>query len=265
LTGAVHAQMTVAVTDFRNQSGSFHLDMWEKSIAEYLKNNLSRSEELILVERENIGAVLKEQALGQTGILDPEAAQEIGGLLGARYVITGTILRNNDQIDIHAQIIQVATGQLRSEQVSAPDDQHFSEMLQLLANNIRFNLLGAPEYRTEVQLKPYPTEYFLGATVLLAAGTLIAGNAYRNELDAYRSAENLADFDTQYDQANRLYKTRNIMAVITGLGLSGTIYCWIRNQSAGEIRAGDKPLSLLIIPGVSTDFRSFYAGVTLRF
>ena len=142
MTGILQAQMTIAITDFRNQSGTFNLDTWEKSIAEYLKADLSRSDQLIIVERENLGAVLKEQALGQTGIVDAETAQEIGGLLGARYVITGSIIRNADQVDIHAQIIQVSSGQLHSERVSAPDDRHFNEMMQLLANNIRFDLLG---------------------------------------------------------------------------------------------------------------------------
>jgi TolB-like protein len=265
LAGLAQAQMTVAVTDFKNRSGAFHLDAWETSIAEYLKADLSASDQLIVVERENLGAVLKEQALGQTGVIDPQEAQEIGGLLGARYVITGVIQRNDEQIDIHAQIIQVATGQLRSERVSAPDDKHFNEMMVLLTNNIRFNLIGDTAYRPALGLNPYPAGYFLAGTVLSGAGTLILHNAYHNKIDEYRSAQDLADFDDKYDSANQLYKTRNVMAVITGIGLAGTIYCWIKNQSAGEIRAGDKPLSMRITPDFSTDFRSCYAGVTIRF
>jgi TolB-like protein len=246
MAGSLKAQMTIAITDFRNQSETFNLDTWEKSVAEYLKADLSRSDQLIIVERENLGAVLKEQALGQTGILDAQTAQEIGGLLGARYVITGSIIRNNDQVDIHAQIIQVSSGQLHSERVSAPDDRHFNEMMQLRANNIRFDLLGQPDYRKEISLKPYPTGYFLGATVLLATGTLISANAYNKKLDSYRSAEDLGEFDDSYDSANRLYKIRNAMTIVTGVALAGTVYCWIRNQSAGSITAGEEQTGLMI-------------------
>ena len=265
LIAMAQAQMTIAITEFRNQSGEFHLDSWEKSIESYLKTNLSGSEQLIVVERENLGAVLKEQSLGQTGVIDPATAQEIGGLLGARYVITGTIIKNDDQIIVSAQIIQVSSGQLRSEQVSAPDDKHFNEMMQLLANNILFNLVGEPEYRRELKLKPYPTGYFLGASVLFAAGTVIVNNAYHKDLDAYGAAENLADFDDRYDSANQLFKMRNALAVLTGVGICGTLYCWIQNQSAGAITAGEKPAGVMIIPSISSDLRSVYAGVTLRF
>ena len=55
------------------------------------------------------------------------------------------------------------------------------------------------------------------------------------------------------------------MAVATGVALAGTVYCWIRNQSAGTITAGEEQTGLMIIPDFSTDFRSYYAGISLRF
>src|SRR5574341_798262 len=63
--------ITLAVLDFKNNSGLFSHDVLEKSVPEMLKTELSGSGSgLFVVERQKLEALLQEQALGQTGALD---------------------------------------------------------------------------------------------------------------------------------------------------------------------------------------------------
>ena len=94
------AQTTIAISDFSNRSDKFYLDTWETKIPEFLKSELSRSPQLVLVERNHIKAVLDEQALSLSGLIDTSTVQEFGKLAGAEYVITGTIHEDGSRIRI---------------------------------------------------------------------------------------------------------------------------------------------------------------------
>jgi TolB-like protein len=260
------AQVTVAIADFENQSDTFYLDTWEKSIPEYLKSELSGSENIIIVERRQLESVLREQALSMTGLVDSSTAQKIGDLVGAQFVITGTINKSGGWTRIDAKIIRVVTGHVKSEKVRAKDDEHLDEMVQLLANNILHILVGNVSYQEKIELKKCPTTYFLIASVGLVASTVILNNAYKNKLDEYHNATNLVQFDPAYDSANRLYKIRNILAYTTGVALVGAVYCWIRNISPNEILASTNDFDKQIIPTLALDLdNGFQAGVVIQF
>ena len=243
------AQVTVAVTDFSNQSSEFYLDGWQKSIPELLKSELSVSQGLILVERGQIESVLNEQALSMTGLIDSSTAQKVGGLLGAEYIITGTINSNGDWIIINAKILRVISGEMIGEYVRAQNGEYLSEMIHLLSNNILHSLLREREYREEIEMKKYPTGYFLAGTALLAAGTVWANNAYLKKQDEYRNTSGLTEFDDKYNQANNLNKTKNVLAVLTGAAFAGTLFCWIKNLNPDRIIARDMNTQAQILPG----------------
>ncbi len=236
------AQITIAIGDFENISDTFYLDGWEKSIPEFLKSELSRSENLIIVERRALESVLKEQALSMTGLVDSATAQKVGSLLGAAYIISGTITKSEENVRIDAKIIQSSTGQVRSEKVQAPNDQYLTEMVGVLGNNISFILLGEGAYLQTKTLKKYPTAYFLLASAGLATATVLVNNAYWEKVDQYRNANELSDIEDNYNAANTLNNTRIVLASLAGVAIVGTIYCWINDMSADEIIAQDQVL-----------------------
>jgi TolB-like protein len=259
-------QVTIAIGDFKNQSDTFYLDGWEKSIPEYLKSEVSKSEKVIMVERRQLETVLSEQALTMTGLVDSSTAQKVGDLLGAQFVISGTISQSGGWTRIDAKIIRVATGHVRSEKVRARDDEHLDEMVQLLANNMLHILVGDKSYQEKIELKKYPTTYFLLASAGLAAGTLIVNNAYQNKLDAYQSATRLSEFDTNYDSANQLYTVRNVLASVTGAAIIVTVYFWIRNLSPNQILAYNSDPDMRVIPTLALDLEhGVKAGVVIHF
>jgi TolB-like protein len=260
------AQITVAIADFENNSDTFYLDTWEKSIPEFLKSELSRSDKITVVERRQLESVLSEQALSMTGMVDSSTAQKVGNLLGAEYVISGSINQSGKWSRIDARIIRVSTGQVKSEKVQAPDDKHLTEMVDLLANNIIYMLSGDGDYQKKISLQKYPTGYFLAASAGLALGTLLVNNAYNNKLDEYHNATRLSEFDDAYSSANDLKKVTFVMASLTGAAIVGTVYCWLKNLSPDEIIAQDLAAKPVIIPNLIFDNEgNVYAAISIHF
>ncbi len=260
------AQITVVIADFKNSSDIFYLNSWEQSVPEFLKSELSRTDEILVVERRQLEAVLKEQALNMTGLVDTSTAQKVGNLLGAEYVINGTINQLEDGVRIDAKIIHISTGQVKSEKVQAPDNKYLGEMIALLGNNIIFLLSGKGVHQDKLTLKKYPTGYFLAASAGLAIGTLLVNNSYNNKLDEYHQATRLSEFDDSYDTANNLNKFRITMATLTGVALIGTVYCWINNMSPDEITAYHPLKGPGVIPFLAIDGEGgVYATINIRF
>ncbi len=231
------AQMQVAITEFRNESGIFYLDSWENSIPDLLQTQLSRSPELLVLERRKLKAVLEEQALAQTGLTDSSKVQAIGQLLEAEYVIYGTVHKINNIYRIDASIVKVSTGMVQNEKVTGPDQEHLSQMVELLGNNMLYDLTGSGKYQNRIKLKRYPTLYFLGATVGLGIATAVIRSNYEKSLDEYHDNTELGSFNELYDRANNLNKLSAVFASLTGMAFIGTVYCWIRNLSPKEIYA----------------------------
>lgn len=235
MADGLFGQTTVAVGDFINNSDSFFLDSWEHAVPEFLKSELSESSGIVLVERRQLQSVLEEQALSMTGLVDSVTAQKVGKLLGAQFIITGSVNKIGEWIRIDARIVRVANGQSRSEKVRSKNDKYLNQMMEVLGNNIRFVLAGEGDYVKKREIGKWPTTYFAIGTGGLTLAAVLAHGAFQKKRDEYRQVSALDKFDGSYDDANKLYKTRNFLASLAAGALIGTIYCWIRNLSPQEV------------------------------
>ena len=235
--------ITLAVLDFKNNSGLFSHDVLEKSIPEMLKTELSGSgPRLFVVERQKLEALLQEQALGQTGVLDEKTAQQVGRLAGAQFLVNGEINMVGSRLRIDAHILKVETGQVRAEKVIGPGQEAIADMVRLLAGNIIFNLTGAGQYRQDLRVKQYPTRWFLLATALSTAAAGAAHWAYQDAYQQYQSATQLDEFDTDYNHANNFRKARNGLILVSGVLALATFNFWSKNHSPDNtILAGRAP------------------------
>ncbi len=93
---------TVAVTSFKNL-GSGNLGPLGKGMAAMIIADLSQFNDLKVVEREKLQALLDEMKMGTTGIVDEKSAPKVGRLLQAKYVTSGTM------VDLEKQNLQVAS------------------------------------------------------------------------------------------------------------------------------------------------------------
>ncbi len=219
-------KVTVAVIDFKNNSGVFRYDRLERTIPELLKTELSLSTDILVVERNKIESILKEQALAQAGVLATEAAQQVGRLAGAEYIITGEINYINGTFRIDAHLIKVSTGQVSGEKVTSYSDEYTELMIKMLAQNIIFNLTGKGERQQSFKLRDYRARWAGAGMLALAAATAFFHMKYHNEYDRYHQMNLFGDFDQAYDNANRFYRARNISLVGTIAAAVVTVVLW---------------------------------------
>ena len=82
----------VAVLALRNLSPSARLEAMQDGFADILQANLGAINDVRLVERERLHAVLKEQNLSLSGLADPATAIKVGQLLGAERLVYGSFV-----------------------------------------------------------------------------------------------------------------------------------------------------------------------------
>jgi TolB-like protein len=116
-----------------------------KGLQDMLIVDLANSGRYRVVDRSNIQRILEEQNLAKTGAIDPQTAVKIGKILGAHYMITGSVMMaaNNDMIAT-AYAINVETSQISDGQKL----QERSNDILGLVNRLNTRLIS------QMQLRP---------------------------------------------------------------------------------------------------------------
>ncbi len=83
-------KLRVGIVDFVNKT-SYGAGRLGTSASDILTTELFKTGAFILVERAQLQQVLGEQALGQTGAVNPETAAQAGKLMGLNAIVTGSI------------------------------------------------------------------------------------------------------------------------------------------------------------------------------
>jgi curli biogenesis system outer membrane secretion channel CsgG len=112
----------LAVFPFTN-GGSYgpnHEDLQslEVGMQQMLLTELAQNPALRIVERSSLKALLDEQNLVGAGRVDPATAAQIGKLVGARYVVTGSFVDLYGNFRLDGRVVDVQTGEvLKTAQV----------------------------------------------------------------------------------------------------------------------------------------------------
>ncbi|MBI5494323.1 MAG: AgmX/PglI C-terminal domain-containing protein [Deltaproteobacteria bacterium] len=104
---------TLAVMPFDNLSGDKQLDWLRAGIAESLVTKLGQMNKLVLVDRLKLDQALAEQALGQSGALEPTTAANAGKVIGAQLLVTGAFQKSVDRLRFSARVVDVETSRVR--------------------------------------------------------------------------------------------------------------------------------------------------------
>jgi TolB-like protein len=235
LRAAETQSLTIAIANFKNNTGMYSYTILEQTIPELLKTELSGYKNITVVERSKIESVLEEQALGQTGIIEEDQVQKVGMLIGAQFVITGEISRVDERLRLDAHVTHVETGEVFGEKVTGPDKEAVEVMIRVLANNIANNLTGEGRRIRESRVKNYRSYYFLGAGVLAGTAAIIFHADYKDNYDTYHQASRLDEFNGPYERANKNYKARNATALIAVAALTTGITLWLKSKSEANV------------------------------
>jgi tetratricopeptide (TPR) repeat protein len=100
---------TVAVMPLRFVGADTSLQPLERGIAELITTDLSITDQLIVVERARLAALLSEIALQKSGATDSSTNVRAGKLIQAGRIVQGQILQNGERLRVDAAIVNTTT------------------------------------------------------------------------------------------------------------------------------------------------------------
>lgn len=134
---AEYVKTKVAVLDFQLHGEGYETQDMGKIVAEWLITALVRDGRFEVIERRLLEKILTEQKLGLSGILDEGSASKLGQMLGAKVVISGSVMSLKGQIEVNARIIDVQTGSvIAAENVKSSSAGGLEEMVFQMAQAI---------------------------------------------------------------------------------------------------------------------------------
>ena len=98
---------SVAVLDFEaNGIPGYEAE----TLTERLRSEIANTKAFRITDRKLLDKIINEQALQQSGCTTDECAAEVGQLLGAQYMISGSIGKLGDTFTVDIKLVSVTTG-----------------------------------------------------------------------------------------------------------------------------------------------------------
>jgi len=102
----------IAIKDFEVIMGR------NKEVGKYVQEDITtalvNSGQFNVVERLKLQSVLDELKLAQLGLTDPEGAKQVGKLLGADVILTGTLAATGEEWNVNLRLINTESGLITS-------------------------------------------------------------------------------------------------------------------------------------------------------
>ncbi len=165
-----------------------------RGLASMTINELTANPGIRVVERAQLQQILQEQNLGREGRVDPSTVVQIGRLVGARYMVTGTLYDVRGDVRVDARLFDVETSQiLRTMRAQGRMDNIFNIVEQLGrdlmsgANLPALERRAADEHRQQNPAPPTQAVMAYSRAVLYAdrGDTNRAVEQYRRAIQAF--------------------------------------------------------------------------------
>ena len=108
------AEVRLALIGFENMDDDNEHDYLESLISAVIREDLSNTEGIVLLERNMINKVLDEQKMQISGLFDDRDAVEAGRLLGSDYLCGGGYIVMDTEVLLDVTLINVETGRVIS-------------------------------------------------------------------------------------------------------------------------------------------------------
>jgi TolB-like protein len=101
---------TIAVIELCDLQGN--VTNLGRFIAEELVTRLYQTKKFKVIERQLLAKVIREQKLSLTGLIDPNAARQLGNLLGVQAIVSGTMTDLAQNVRVNARLISTQSGEI---------------------------------------------------------------------------------------------------------------------------------------------------------
>ena len=187
---------SIAVLVFTNMSGDLGQDYFSDGITEDIITDLSRFSELLVIAR-NSSFQYKGKSVD---------IRQVGGELGVRYVLEGSIRRAGERIRISAQLIDATTGaHLWANRYDRKLDDTFAVQDEVVRTIVAVLAVQVNRAETERALAKSPAVWLAYDHYLRAAHTLALFNSSFSKaelLQARRGLERALAIDPNYARAH---------------------------------------------------------------
>jgi len=113
----------LAVFPFEDNTEETETGKRGETISEMMVTALTQTNRYRVMERIQLGKVLDEQALGQSGALEQQTAVEVGKLVGVTAIVVGTVSMLDDRLELDTRIIDAVSGEVQKAASSSADDE----------------------------------------------------------------------------------------------------------------------------------------------
>jgi hypothetical protein len=138
-----------------------------EALASVIQSALVRGGGVRLIERSELAAVLKEQDLQLTDMVDPATAVEVGRIAGVDRLVVGSVAAVAKTYTVTFRVVDVTTGEAgQAEEFTLQTLEKYPELGRLLAALIGEQLVG----EDSIALAPYWSESFEGKDCRLTLG-----------------------------------------------------------------------------------------------
>jgi len=189
LTPIVRAQQArsevkrIALVDFRNLTGDESLDRYKKSVPDQIQTVLAGTGTMRLVERGQLESALRELKLGMDAIIDDQTAVQLGKVLQANAIITGSYHREGNTLQFTARVIEVETSEVITgvvercrvgDDVFSAIDRVANSLIEKLRIHEWSDIIFQPPPEIAEKKKGKKTLLWIGLGALVVAGAAAA-------------------------------------------------------------------------------------------
>ncbi len=139
---------TVAIADLDNHTGDPGLDGAGAGVAAVLISKFARVDVVRVVERTRLQELLGEMELARGGVVDPATAAEAGKLVGADYLVLGSIFSvQMPAVAITLRVVEVGSGEVVAAEEVTGSIGDGGEEFFVLVDDLGFRILDALQLR----------------------------------------------------------------------------------------------------------------------
>ena len=228
---------TIAISYFDNTSGLKEYNPLSKGLADMLITDLSNVKSIQIVEREKLEQIIQEQNLALTGIIDESTAAQVGKLLGAKLILTGSFLIMGETMRIDARLVDVSTGEvIMAEKIEGKKDTFF-QLEKDLINNLLASLNLGLSKSEQRRIKKIQTESFEAFYAYSSAIVALDNEEYEESKKLLEKAVEIDDdYDIAWDKLDEIVENLDKLLALKELKLSEDIINIIN-----DIEKNDKP------------------------
>lgn len=144
----VRKPRTIAIVPMANLSNDSRLAAIAEGITDLMTVQLSQAKGFVLVERAEIEKLLREQALA--GLTRADQSLRLGKVIGAQFVLTGSILEVNGELQLIGQLVEVESARIvKSVKIQSRPEQLDRVMARLSGELLRGLDLDLPDLTDE--------------------------------------------------------------------------------------------------------------------